>query len=465
MRWSVVRLITAKEFRDLLRDRRTVMLILVLPAILYPLFGTTGYLFALTLSGQSATIGIQGREYLPDESSKQPPLFDGDTFAEGLDKNEESDDLSTLILKDVSGNNEKLLRDHTADVILTIPKDFQERLSKAAAISEENKPSKPIEPPVIDIDSREGDDAAKLAAKRVNTILRNWEKRYREARFDEKKLPKNFDDIFIIKDSLTDKPREKRAADELRDTFAKVFPLLLVMWLVAGAIQPAVDMTAGEKERGTMETLLISPAERIEIVLGKFFATTMFAFASVVWNVLWLTGGALIMSALLKFPVVSLPGLAGCVVLGLPMALFFSAVCIALGVFAKSTKEGQYYLMPLLLVTLPLTLIAMAPGAELSPLNCWVPVTGVDSVSTETARGQWRPGAVGLLHPSSRGATLLDRTSVGVRKLAIPTRECTIPRNRIKEEKQAEGLVWFKNDHMMQYYMTELRVTGFATID
>jgi sodium transport system permease protein len=53
----------------------------------------------------------------------------------------------------------------------------------------------------------------------------------------------------------------------------------------------SIDMTAGEKERGTMETLLISSAERTEIVAGKFAATTGFAFASVVWNVLWITGG------------------------------------------------------------------------------------------------------------------------------------------------------------------------------
>ena len=364
MRWSVVRLITAKEFRDLLRDRRTVMLILVLPALLYPLFGITGYLFALTLSNQTAIVGVQGIDHLPNDDSSLRLLVDESRFAPGLDVSDESK-LTPLIVKEISGNNsEELLRNREADVILTIPDDFQEKLAK------------PDERPTLKIDSREGDDKAKLAAQRVRGILQKWEKRYRQARFKEKDLPEDFDDVFKISDSLTDKPKGKIAADEMRDAFARVFPLLLVMWLVAGAIQPAVDMTAGEKERGTMETLLISPAERSEIVFGKFFATTMFAFASVIWNVIWLTGGALIVSTLLHFPVVSLPGVLGCVVLGLPMAMFFSAICIALGVFAKSTKEGQYYLMPILLLTLPLTLGAMVPGAELSPTNCWVPVTG-----------------------------------------------------------------------------------------
>lgn len=125
-----------------------------------------------------------------------------------------------------------------------------------------------------------------------------------------------------------------------------------------------------------METLLISPAERSEIVLGKFLATTVFAFATVLWNVLWLTGGAIFLGYLFESPVVYLPGLIGCVVLGLPLAMLFSAISIALGVFARSTKEGQYYLVPLLLVTMPLAFWGMMPGTELDFLTALVPVTG-----------------------------------------------------------------------------------------
>ena len=179
-----------------------------------------------------------------------------------------------------------------------------------------------------------------------------------------------------MQDPQSEKPRDKAAADELRDSFARVFPLVLMLWLVAGAIQPAIDMTAGEKERGTMETLLISPAARSEIVLGKFLATTVFAFTSVVWNVLWLLAGALIIKAILGYPIVNPAGLAGCVVVGLPLAMLFSAVCVALGVFAKSTKEGQYYLIPLILVVMPLAFWSLTPGMELDGSNFWVPVTG-----------------------------------------------------------------------------------------
>ena len=189
-------------------------------------------------------------------------------------------------------------------------------------------------------------------------------------------LSKEFDRVLDIDEPQASKPKAKRAADELRDQFVRIFPFVLMMWIVAGSIQPAVDLTAGEKERGTMETLLISPAERNEIVFGKFLAVAFFSFGSVIWNVLWLAGGALIVELLLGFPILNWPGLIGCIIVGFPLAMFFSAICVALGVFARSTKEGQYYLMPLILIAMPLAFSTMLPGTELNLGNSLVPITG-----------------------------------------------------------------------------------------
>jgi len=152
---------------------------------------------------------------------------------------------------------------------------------------------------------------------------------------------------------------------------------LLVMWTLAGALHPAVDLTAGEKERGTMETLLISPAERSEIVVGKFLAVTAFTYGSVIWNVLWFSAAMFTLERGIGEPILNLVGLFGCLALAVPLAMFFSAISIALGVFARSTKEGQYYLMPLLLVTMPLAFGSMLPGTELTVGRALVPVMGV----------------------------------------------------------------------------------------
>ena len=66
-----------------------------------------------------------------------------------------------------------------------------------------------------------------------------------------------------------------------------------------------------------------------------------------------------------------------CVVFVLPLSAFFSALCLSVGVYARSTKEGQYYLMPLFLIRLPLILLTLCAGVELNALYSMVPVTGV----------------------------------------------------------------------------------------
>ena len=76
MRWSVVRLIAAKELRDLLRDRRTVILILVLPAILYPVFGAGGMVMVKTLLGQKQVLAVVGAEHLPGAGFRHRSWFE-----------------------------------------------------------------------------------------------------------------------------------------------------------------------------------------------------------------------------------------------------------------------------------------------------------------------------------------------------------------------------------------------------
>src|SRR5262249_4247809 len=77
-----------------------------------------------------------------------------------------------------------------------------------------------------------------------------------------------------------------------------------------------------------------------------------------------------------------------CVVLMLPLSAFFSALCLAVGVYARSSKEGQYYLMPLFLVTMPLIFLALAPGVQLNAFYSMVPVTGVALLLQRLMLGQ-----------------------------------------------------------------------------
>src|SRR5207247_6316762 len=113
----------------------------------------------------------------------------------------------------------------------------------------------------------------------------------------------------------------------------RIFPLFLVMWTLSGALYPAVDLCAGEKERGTMETLLITPAGREEIVLGKFLTIWVFSSATALLNLISMGVTTALLSS--HMPSVSIAALAWCVVLSLPQAAFFSALGLAFGSSAR----------------------------------------------------------------------------------------------------------------------------------
>jgi sodium transport system permease protein len=361
MRLSVISLITRKETADLLRDRRTVLLIFLAPLLLYPLFGLTAWLFASELVDTPPVIGVVHiAEATPIPGPHPfPALFEGDRFASDLMPNKVE---RTPVLVPLEGDPDEALKARRVQAVVVIPEQFARKLEDGSQ-------------PTIVLKHRDGDDKSKVALKRLSEIIEKWESKAKAVRFQRDGKPADYDRLIKVDDPLK-KPLPERTAEELRDSFVRVFPLLLVMWMVAGAIQPAVDLTAGEKERGTMETLLISPAERSEIVLGKFFAATFFGFSSVVWNVLCLTAAAFIGQILLKFPIINLPGMIGCLILGVPIAMLFSAVSLALGVFARSTKEGQYYLLPLMLIAMPLAFWSMIPTTELTSRTAIIPVTG-----------------------------------------------------------------------------------------
>ena len=161
------------------------------------------------------------------------------------------------------------------------------------------------------------------------------------------------------------------------DLVVRIFPFMLVMWSLAGALYPAVDLCAGEKERGTMETLLITPAGREEIVLGKFLTIWVFSSGTALLNLLSMGLTTSQFSAYMPQGGISTTALLWCVVLSLPQSAFFSAISLAIGAYARSSKEGQYYLMPLFVLTMPLIFLTLAPGVELNPFYSMIPVTGV----------------------------------------------------------------------------------------
>jgi sodium transport system permease protein len=129
-----------------------------------------------------------------------------------------------------------------------------------------------------------------------------------------------------------------------------------------------------------METLLICPAGRTEIVAGKFLAVFAFSYASALWNLVWMAAGTLLLGTFLPSPIVSFAGLGWSALLAAPLAALFSSLALGLGAFARSSKEGQYYLLPLMVLTLPLSMYALSPGLKLTPVLSAIPVAGLSLI-------------------------------------------------------------------------------------
>jgi sodium transport system permease protein len=255
------------------------------------------------------------------------------------------------------------LRRREVDLLLVVPPGFCDQLRSDGQ-------------PALYLLTRPEDDRPGAAVRdRVQGVLARWRKRITETRLLGHGLPAGFDEAFVVEGDPARGGKE--AATGLFDALVRIFPFLLVMWALTGALYPAVDLCAGEKERGTMETLLISPASREEIVYGKFLTIWVFSGATALLNLLsiglttWRFAG--------RLPAASLrpESLLWCVLLVLPLSAFFSALCLAIGAYARSSKEGQYYLMPLFLVTMPLIFLTLAPGVELNAFYSMIPVTGV----------------------------------------------------------------------------------------
>ncbi len=168
------------------------------------------------------------------------------------------------------------------------------------------------------------------------------------------------------------------SASKSTNIWSRMLPVMLLLWAMTGAFYPAVDLCAGEKERGTLETLLSSPAERSEIVLGKLLTIMAFSMITAALNLVSVgITGCLIFRQMENFggpPPLAVLWLSLALV---PVSALFSALCLALASFARSTKEGQYYLMPLLMLSLPMAVLPMSPGVELNLGNSLIPISGM----------------------------------------------------------------------------------------
>lgn len=190
-----------------------------------------------------------------------------------------------------------------------------------------------------------------------------------------------------------------------------LLPFFLVVFILAGGQVVAVDATAGEKEKGTLEALLMAPVPLWHLALGKTLATVAMALLSGISGLVGLASGRTLAAEFggrLLTETGQTLELGGQLILdgtsflalflsAFLLALFMGAVMVSLGLFARSFKEAQSYMAPLqLLVLLPLIFLQFRGFFELQTWHHLVPLFNVALLMDALLKGSASPLQAGL---------------------------------------------------------------------
>ena len=416
--WQNVRLVYWRELRDQLRDRRTLFTIAVLPLMLYPLMGMALMQVAQFMKENPSRIWVVGAEdFANDVALVSDGKFDQRWCSEAeqnlmhiVDHNDKDALAVRLELHKAEKEASKLKSSETLqammlaekiDLVLVLPTDFDKLLpnqSESANDALVEFGTDTSVPQMVSIVVNTSSENSTVGAERVRKILYRWKEGLVNQNLESVGLPITTVEPFEIHYNDVASRSGKKAA-----LWSKIMPFVVMIWALTGAFYPAIDLVAGEKERGTLETLLTSPAKRIELVVGKLLTVMSFSMCTSLLNLASMGFTGLIVMGQLS----NMSGMAGgfdlgtppmaamlWLVLGLiPVSAMFSALALAVASFAKSSKEGQYYLIPLLIMTLPLMMLPMMPGTQLDLGMSFIPVTGMMLLLKGLIEGQWMESA------------------------------------------------------------------------
>jgi len=372
---SLLARLARKELREILRDRRTIVTLVLMPLLLYPLLGV-GFKFFLTSLAPSANTQIR----IGVLSDADERLL---TSLLGTPKPE---DPKLFVLH--TNNIEESLRAGDCDIGVELKgvtgqvfPSLDPRQSYECLIERRD-------------DSPRGVTAEEFVLDRLSAtnalVLRERLQKYARV----SKAPNAVRvELRLIK------TKEGKKGSYL----ASLIPLVLVLMTITGAVYPSIDLTAGERERGTLEILMAAPVSRVGLLLAKYAAVMTVAMLTGVINLTMMTitiavsgmGRELFPEGLTIGMVLSVLALL------LLFAAFFSAVLLAVTSFARSFKEAQAYLIPLMLLAISPGLVTLMPGIRLDEpfLMPIAPLINVVLLAREILEGgaPVGPGAIVVL--------------------------------------------------------------------
>ena len=388
MQLSNIVTIFKKEMTDTLRDRRTLIFMLLIPIAAIPLLmmGLSSLMVSqiTKVKEEISEIIIEGESFLPEDLRSM--------FAEApglLIKTE-----GELEGKDLMDE----LKQGNFQVLVVVSDGF------GSDLEQENQTE-------IEIFYDEAELKSEFAERKIKDLLTDYKDRIVRERMEGRGLLAEILTPFAVK-SQNVAPLKKMAGKE----FGAILPYLIIIMCFMGAMYPAIDLAAGEKERGTLETLLVSPATRGEFVVGKYIVILITGVVAA-----FLSLGSLVLS--LNYMVEDLfKGMSKMLAIEfdvqtivlvflivLPLAGIFAGVLLSVSIFARSFKEAQSYVTALNMAVILPAFVSLLPGVEMDYSMALIPVVNASLIMKDAISGsiEWNYVFVALLSNAVLAAATL----------------------------------------------------------
>jgi sodium transport system permease protein len=375
-----------KELREALRDRRTLISMFVIPTVAIPLlmlgFAVVTVKLVTQAKSEASSVMILG--------AAQSPAVKAALAAN-----------PKLKIVPSGPDYRAAISGKTLRAAVELADDFD------VAVTESRRSD-------VRIYHYDGDLKSGIAASELDRFFRDYREKAVQATLSARGLPPALARPYDIARQNVAPPEKVGGA-----MFGGIIPYVIVLLCFTGAMYPAMDLTAGEKERGTLETLLASPVPRSAIVYGKFFVVLTSALSTVVFAGLstmitlplsgWLIGGMVkgatttagASAAAGVMPQINPLGFLVSLGMVVPVAILFAAVLLAVSIFARTYKEAQSYAGPMIMVVIMPAVAAMLPGIELNLRLCLIPILNVSLVSKELVSGTFNPVHLAVIFGSS----------------------------------------------------------------
>ena len=367
-------IIFKKELLDTLRDKRTILVMIVIPLLLFPI-----------LINITTKITVKQRQKA-EEKILNVALI--------LNKNAES--FKSLLKGNKKINLKENVKEHeitnkirngNIDFVIVFNKDFDSKVNAR-------------ESGIVNLYYKSSEEVS-IQKSRIVNLLKEFEDNLIFIRFKELKINRAIVKALEINEHDIASMKEK-----FGEKIGGILPYIFVIFCFIGAMYPAIDLGAGEKERSTLETLLVSPAKRLQIVYGKFGVIFLAGIVTAVISVfsLFLTLKTSqeipeeILTILLR--IVDYKSILLVFTLLIPLCVFFAALLLSISIFAHSFKEAQSIMTPFnFLVIFPI-FIGLFPGVKLDAVTALIPVLNVSLATKEIIFGTIKAGLLAEVYIS-----------------------------------------------------------------